>query len=431
MRRILQEILRVLARLALLRYKPLIVAVTGSVGKTSTKEAIFTVLKAQYHDRVRRSTMNFNTEIGVPLTILGLKSAGKNPFLWPWRLLYGMRTALWCPSYPEVLVLEMGADRPGDIRYLTRLAPPTIAVVTAIGEIPVHVEFFAGPKTLAREKARIFEGVAHDGWVVLNFDDLTVLEMRERTYARVLTYGFGEGADVRATAYEVRTRMAPSLTGEPSQTGGHNHEVPEGISFKIEYQGNIVPVRLFGMFGKGAVLAALAAAAVGIALKMHLVEISEALSDFTASPGRLRLLSGVKGTLILDDTYNAAPQSIHASLDTLRELPAKRKIAVLGDMLELGKYTEAAHRTVGEQAAGIVYELMTVGERMRFAAHEAIARGMDEQRIHMFSTSKEAGKFVQTLLEPGDLVLVKGSRAVHMEKVVEELVAHPHAPLRG
>lgn len=400
-----------MAQWTLRRYKPLVVAVTGSVGKTSTKEAIFAVLKSQYHDRVRRTTMNLNTEIGVPLAILGIRGGGKNPLAWAFHLLKGFFAVVWSPSHPEVLILEMGADRPGDIRYLAQLAPPRIAVVTAIGEIPAHVEFFAGPKTLAREKAKLLEALPEDGWAMLNFDDLTVLEMRERKEMRVLTFGFGESADVRATAYEIRTGVDAG------------REIPEGINFKLEYRGTIVPVRLHGMFGKGAAYAALAAAAVGLALKMHLVEISEALSDIQPVPGRLCLVNGVKHSLILDDTYNAAPQAVVEALDTLAEFPARRRIAVLGDMLELGKYTEAAHRTMGERAARVADFFVTVGERMRFAGHEAIARGMDESRVHMFSTTQEAGKWLQDKIMEGDVVLVKGARAMRMERVVEELHA--------
>ena len=413
MRAFLAFILGTLARFVLRRHKPIVVGVTGSVGKTSTKEAISTVLEAQYRNAVRFSQLNRNTEIGVPCAILGIRPAGRNVVLWAARLAKGFVTSLLTVRYPEVLVLEMAADRPHNIAQLVAIAPPQIAVVTAVGEIPVHVEFFAGPQNLAREKARLVEALPPSGWAVLNFDDMTVLDMRERTDAHVLTFGFGDEADVRATAYEVRT------------TYEHGREIPEGISFKIEHEGTIVPVRLSGVFAKTAVYAALAAACVGLSLKMHLVEISEALIHFMPPPGRLRLLSGIKRSWVLDDTYNAAPQSMHAALDTLNELPGARKIAVLADMLELGKFTEAAHRAAGEQAAGICDMLITVGDRMRFAAHEAVARGMDEHAVFSFSAAQEAREKLQELLREQDLVLVKGSRAMHMEGIVREVMAEP------
>ena len=205
MRSFLAFILGILARLVIVRRKPIVVAITGSVGKTSAKEAIYAVLRTQYHDAVRASVLNRNTEIGVPCAVLGIVPAGRNIVLWGVRLAKGLIASFLTLRYPEVLVLEMAADRPHNMAELAKLAPPNIAVITAIGEIPVHVEFFAGPKTLAREKARLVEALPISGWAVLNFDDLTVLDMRERTNAHILTFGFGEEANVRASAFEVRT----------------------------------------------------------------------------------------------------------------------------------------------------------------------------------------------------------------------------------
>ncbi len=410
MRNVLQVILYVFARLALVRYKPLVVAITGSVGKTSTKEAVYAVLRAQYHSRVRKTELNWNTEIGTPLTILGLPSGGKNIFVWITIFFRALLKIVWDPQYPHVLVLEMGADKPGDIQYLAGLARPTIGVVTAVGDIPVHVEFFAGPKNLAREKARLIEALPmSSGYAVLNYDDETVLEMRERTRARNITFGFGENAAVRATAMEVRE-------GESG---------PEGINFKLEHNGKIVPVRLYNIFGKSAVYAALAGACVGIALKMNLVEIAEALALIEPPPGRLRLIKGEKQTRILDDTYNASPLAVQMALETLASLEAKRRIAVLGDMLELGKYSEAAHRAVGEKILNCADIFIAVGERARFIADEARGRGMAPEKTFEFSATTDAAAKLEDILREGDVVLVKGSRAMHMENIVKEVMAHP------
>ena len=413
MRKLIQIILYVLARLALRRYRPLVVGITGSVGKTSTKEAIASVLKAQYHNRVRKNELNLNTEIGVPLTILGVPGGGKNIFAWLLSLFKGCLKIIWNSSYPEIIVLEMGADKPGDIRYLVKLAKPTVGVVTAVGEIPVHVEFFAGPKNLAREKARLVEGLLSTGFAILNFDDDTVLDMRERTSAHIITFGFGQGADVRATAMEIRNHS--SSEGEL---------VPDGINFKLEYRGKIVPVRMVNVFGKGAAYAALAAASVGVAMKMNLLEIAEALANFEPPPGRLRLIEGEKQTRILDDTYNSSPIAAIAALETLKALPAQRRIAVLGDMLELGKYSEGAHRSIGEKASGAADILITVGDRARFMSNEALARGMSEEKIFSFSTTEEAADKLEEILQKGDLILIKGSRAMRMENIVQEIMAH-------
>jgi len=397
-----------------MRYRPMVIGITGNVGKTSAKDAIFTILSAQYHKKVCKNQMNLNTEIGVPLTILGISGGGRNIFKWGINFIKAILKIVWDPFYPEILVLELGADKPGDIKYLADLIKPSIGVVTAVGEIPVHVEFFAGPRNLAREKARLIEAIPSVGFSILNHDDDTVLDMRERSIAHVLTFGLGEDADVRATAIEIRHTARPD-----------GKQIPEGINFKLEYTGKIVPVRLHNAFGKSAVYSALAAAACGIALKMNLVEIAEALGVFEGSPGRLRLIEGEKNTLILDDTYNASPMATIMALETLDSLSSSRRIAVLGDMLELGKYSEAAHRSVGEKVQHTADILITVGDRARFIANEALSRGMEENKMFSYSTTEEASIKLEELLKEGDMILVKGSRAMHMEKIVEEIMTHP------
>ncbi len=404
---ILQSTLASLARATLKRYKPLIVAITGSVGKTSTKDAIFAVLKAKY--RIRRSEKNYNTEIGVPLTVLGIPHYGRNIFRWLSAFIrVAIRVLIRDQNFPEILVLEMAADRPGDIAYLVKLAPPFVGVITAIGEIPVHVEFFAGPSELSREKAELIRVLPAEGYAVLNADDAALRGMKSHTRAHTRSFGFGQDAELRITNYELR-KIAE---------GGN--EVMAGISFKLEQRGSVVPVRLHRTFGKQQAYAAAAAAAVGLVLGMNLVEIAAALKDYESPPGRLKLLRGNKQTWILDDAYNASPASTHSALEVLVEFPARRRIAVLGDMLELGTYTEAAHRAVGARVAEVADVFIGVGERMRFVLDEA--RSI---QTFWFSRSEDAGRKLEELLEPGDVVLVKGSQAMRMEKIVKEVMAEP------
>lgn len=405
----LQYILRLLAKLILWRYKPVVIGITGSVGKTSTKEAIYSVLGQKFS--VRRNLGNYNNEIGIPLTILGdFRTYGKNIFGWALVFLGAIFRVAVKGKYPDILVLEMGLDRPGDIRYLTGFIKPKIGVVTAIGEIPVHVEFFAGPRAVAREKRVLVEALPGNGFAILNFDDDIVLDMQEKTGAKVFTFGFGKGADMRVSNYELR-----------SDEEGN----PDGISFKVDYEGNNIPVRLNNVFGKQQVYSALAALGVGLSLGMNLVEISQALSKYKSPPGRMRLLKGIKGSWIIDDTYNAAPLSTMAALEALKELPAKRKIAVLGDMLEIGKYTVEAHQNVGEEVSKVADVVFTVGLRAKFISDEARARRFAAKNIFHFNESQEAGLPLQKIIEPGDLILVKGSRAMKMEKIVEEVMAYP------
>ena len=412
--------LRYLARLTLARYEPRIIGVTGSVGKTSTKFALKAVLAKNY--RVRASAGNLNNELGLSLAILGdwsekelalvshAQPAGtaklRKLFFWfkvimssVWRIIKKDE------RYPEILILEYGADRPGDIKKLLKIARPEMAIITAVGDIPVHVEFFAGPEEVAREKGRLIECLPAAGLAVLNGDDDTVARLQSRTRARVMTFGFLKETDVRITRFE------NSVEGDQ----------PLGISFKLEYQGAFVPVRIKGVFGKAQAYAAAAAAVVGIAFGMNLVAISEAFGDYVPAPSRMRLIAGIKGTLIIDDCYNASPLSMHAALDALRDLPAKRKVAVLGDMLEIGKYTAEAHEHVGALAGTFLDVLVTVGARAKFIAEAAKSAGMKSANILSLDTADDAKKFVQDLMRKGDLVLIKGSHSMELDKVVEEM----------
>lgn len=418
----LRNILRKLAQLTIWRYRPGIVGITGTVGKTSTKLAVKAVLGVGR--RVRAAAGNLNNDLGLPLAILGdwseadLKlvsraqppgtARGRKFFFWL-KVIFGSlwRAAFKDKNYPEILVLEYGADRPGDIKYLLKIASPNVSIVTAIGEIPVHVEFYSGPDEIAREKGRLVEYLPSAGFAILNYDDEAVMRLDERSRARVVTYGFQKGAEIKISRLENR------IEGDR----------PIGISFKLEYKGAFVPVRLNDVFGRSHAYAAAAAASVGIVFGMNLAAISEALSNYAPAESRMHLLPGVKRTFIIDDSYNASPLSMHAALDALRELPAKRKIAVLGDMLEIGKYTIEAHEGVGKLAAQSANILVTVGPRAKFIAETARAAGMKKNAVVSFDTADEARKPIQDLMRQGDLILIKASHAMALDKVVEEIKA--------
>ena len=401
--KILKWLLKTLAQLTIWRYKPGIIGVTGSVGKTSAKEAIFAVLSQER--RVRRSSGNFNNELGLPLTILGDWQEIKGLFFWPKVILLSLLRIIFKLPYPEILVLEYGADKPGDIKYLLNIAKPQIGIVTAVGEIPVHVEFYSGPEAVAREKSKIIEILPANGFAVLNSDDITVMEMKNRTRAHLMTFGFNEEAQVKISNFENQME----------------EEAPEGISFKLEYGGSFVPVKIKRNFGRAPAYAAAAASAVGLIFGLNLVKISEGLSRYQSPPHRLTLVKGVKNTWIIDDCYNASPLSMEAALEVLKDLKAKRKIAVLGDMLEIGRYTPEAHEVVGKSAAKIVDLLFTVGPRARFIAEAAEKAGLDKNKIFSFDSVLGVGKVLEHHLHLGDLVLVKASRAIGLDKVVEEI----------
>ncbi|MFH0852324.1 MAG: UDP-N-acetylmuramoyl-tripeptide--D-alanyl-D-alanine ligase [bacterium] len=408
MKKIVEKILKILAAAVVKKYRPFIIGVTGSMGKTSTKEAVFAVLSKKFS--VRRNIKNYNNEIGVPLTILGRDSGGRSPFKWLAVFFAGLRLLYSKNEYPQILILEMGADKPGDLKYLVSFVDPNIGVITGIGDVPVHIEFFKSPVQVAREKARLIEFLKADDFAILNFDDKAVSAMAGKTKAKVLTYGFGEGAKVRATNYLLNIGFDPSLSG---------------ISFKIEYDGKAVPVRLDGILGEHQVYPMLAATCVGLAKGMNLLEIIEGLKNYKAPKGRMQMLEGIKHTWILDDSYNASPAATLAALETLAKFEGRRKIAVLGDMLELGEFTEEMHRQIGEKASRSADFFFAVGERMKFAGQEAQAHGMARQKVSWFEVADEARMPLQMTIQKGDIILIKGSQSMRMEKIVEEIMAEP------
>lgn len=384
------------------KYNPKIIAITGSNGKTSAKEAVFAVLKNKY--KVRKSEKNYNTEIGVPLSVFGVE-APRSKFGWSIALLKSIKETYFAKNIPEILILEMGADKPGDIKYLTGFIKPDIAIVTAIGDFPVHVAAYGGPKAVAEEKSQLVKVLETNGVAILNFDDKAVLDMQEKTRGHIFTFGLENGADIKAIEMQ------------------NNFGDFSGISFKMEFDGKVVPAKIENVYGKPAVYAALAAIAVGEVMNMNLIEIADALKEYKTPKGRLNLIKGINGSYILDDTYNASPLSVMSALEVLKDLPAKRKIAALGDMKELGKYSEEAHIVIGKETAKIADYIFTVGDQAEFIAQGALANGFKKENIFKFKKSSEAGKALRDMTIEGDLILAKGSRSMKMELIVEEIKA--------
>ncbi len=413
MRRLIRLKLKILARLILKRYQPIVVAVTGSMGKTSAKEAIYKVLRDNKIS-VRLSQKNYNNELGLPLSIIGADSAGRNPAGWSKIFLDAFRLILFKdPDYPRVLILEMGVDRPGDMGYLTKIAPPQVGLVTAVSYS--HLEYFGNVVNIQKEKQVLVENLNNKGLAILNYDNAGTREMLSACRSRVLTYGLKPGANLQAQDIVFNFTKG-------------NYELA-GLNFKLNYNGAVVPVFMNNVLNESALYAALAAAAVGLYFDLNLVEIARALRDFSLPPGRMNVLPGIKHTFIIDDTYNSSPEAAIAALDTLGRIkiddPA-HKYAVLGDMLELGAYTEEGHRLVGAKVfkSGID-QLIAVGEKARDIIRGATEAGLADDYIFYFDQADEAGRFLQNRIKAGDIILVKGSQAVRLERVVKEIMAEP------
>ena len=420
------------ARAVLRKYKPKIVAVTGSVGKTSAKDAIYAVLAKSA--RVRKSEKSFNSEVGLPLTVLGAPNAWSNPLRWLQNIVDGIFIILFTVEYPEWLVLEVGADRPGDIRSLSKWLQVDIAVITLLPETPVHVEFFNSPEAVIEEKAALIDCLGRlpagrQGVLALFADDPRTLNLQHRLPApdaRIITFGFSKDAEVRGEHIKLLRQSGKNAW-------------PIGMTAGISYGGVSAPLEVVGAVGAHAFLPALAAAAVGCALNKPLADTIGALGGYNPPPGRMRLLRGIKDTLIIDDSYNSSPAAAAAALETLSlvmgrsdspklgesDLPKSRRIAVLADMMELGRRSTAEHRKIGEQAAKQADLLVTVGFRARDIAAAALDQGLQDGSTLQFEDSGKAANELQNLLREGDCILVKGSQSMRMERVVEGIMAEP------
>jgi len=408
LKKIVSSIIQLEARLIIKKYNPKIIAVTGSVGKTSTKDAIFSVMAANFY--VRKSEKSFNSDIGIPLTILGCPNAWNDPIKWLSNILKGLELIMWRNNYPEWLVIEVGADRPNDIKDITKWLKPDVTVLTTFAKTPVHIEFFGGRDNLIREKEYLVDALKYDGVLIANADDTDAMKMAQKNKSKLLSYGVTGDADLRASNISI------------NYTDGK----ADGMIFKVEYKDNVIPITIKGSLGVQNIYSSLAAIAVGLSQKINVVKAGEGLLENETPKGRMKIIKGIKNTIILDDTYNSSPVALYSALSTLKNIETKgRKIAMLADMMELGKHSVDEHYEAGKAAADSCDILITVGVRAKKMAEGALDEKMDEGSIFQFDNSVEAGKFVQEMLKEGDVVLLKGSQSTRMEKAVEEIMAEP------
>ena len=407
---IIVSLLSAEARILLARKKPKIIAITGSVGKTSTKDAIFAVIKHETH--ARKSEKSFNSDIGVALSVLGLPNGWQNPFAWIHIIAEGLIVALFAREYPEWLVLEVGVDRPGDMARITAWIKPDIVVLTRLPDMPVHVEYFSSPEEVTKEKLELVSALKEDGVLVYNNDDERVRQVAEGLRQKTVGFSRYSLSDFTASADKVIYENGRAA----------------GVECTLTHGGEAVLVFVHGSLGVQHAYNYAAAAAVGSLLDVPITRAAAALKGHTPPAGRMRLIDGLKDTLIIDDTYNSSPVALERSLQSLKEVKgATRKIAVLGDMLELGQFSVLAHLAAGEQASQATNILMTVGVRARGIAKGALNAGMDESRIFQYDDAARIGKELELMLQTGDVVLIKGSQSTRLERVVEEIMADPES----
>jgi len=362
--------LQQIARAWRARFNTRLIAITGSVGKTSTKELTAAVLSRRY--RTLKSEGNQNNEIGVPLTLMNLRSSH------------------------ERAVIEMGMYAQGEIDLLCDIARPSVGVLTMIG--PVHLERLGSMEAIVAAKRELVTALPDDGVAILNMDDPRVMEMAGHTRARVFTYGLDPGADLWADRID-----SMGL---------------DGIRFTLHHDGENLNLRV-PLIGRHSVHTALRAAAVGLVEGLPWEEIIAGMGAMS-SQLRLVVIPGPHDSLLIDDTYNSSPDSALAALNLLDDLNG-RHVAVLGDMLELGDAELQAHRVVGRRAADVADTLITVGRRARIIAYEAMNVGLAEDRVHMVDDAPAAVPVLEELIQPGDVILIKGSLGMRMDRIVTAL----------
>lgn len=391
--------LNIATQILLKRMKPEVIAITGSAGKTTTKEILSKILSTEFD--VLASKEGYNTEIGAPLTIFCEKTPKNTKSIISWlKIIFKCYVrSISIKKYPEKLIMEFGADSPGDIKYLANLFKPEKGIVLTV--LPVHLEKMKNIENIAKEKGELAIGVRKGGMVFLNHDNQYTKEMSTKEGVEVVTFGKDKSADF----------VASNIKSDIS-----------GLSFKLLEGGKEqdISVRLYGSQMIYPLIAA-----VSVARKDHISykKIKSALKEVSPFKGRMNVLEGINESMIIDDSYNANPESVLGALDFLCEQKG-RKIALLGNMNELGDFAKEGHEIVGRKAAETVDFLFTVGDfAEKYLISAAIQTGLNKKAIKSFGNAKEAGDYLKKFLKPGDILLAKGSQNnVRLEKALEIII---------
>lgn len=389
------------AKQVLKKHNPVVIGITGNIGKTTTKDSVAAVLSGL---NVRENKKSLNSEFGVPLTILNQKTGWSSPSKWFKVILNGFKE-INNRNYPKILVLEIGADHKGDIKNLMKWLKLDVAVMTQFAEVPVHIENFASKEQMVKEKAYIVKGLKKGGIFIYNSDCKDSVSISEKVREDVKLISFGQKkADCIAAMIinDIKNRYVHS---------------------QVNYKGQKYHLICEGVLGESPVMAGLPAIILADHFGIDIKRGVEFLKTMERAPGRMRLLEGKGGSLVLDDSYNSSPLALMHGLKTVNDTNViGRKIVILGDMLELGEYTRQEHYKIGAEVKRVAHILVTVGSRAKFIADGAREAGMDDGWILECASSEEAGREVLSILKPGDMVYIKGSQGVRMEKATKILV---------
>ncbi len=412
--KIFLEYLKLLTKYYVKRYKPTIIGVTGSVGKTTLTLAIYEILKTKYKvGMTYKEGKGLNSETGIPFAFLNVKLRGYSIVDWIFYMIQATYNFFFKKLYYEKMVVEMGVDKPGDMEHLLSMIQPQIGVFLSIAK--VHGENFENLlkkndkreliDLIFEEKAKLVHSIGINGVSIINFDDMMIKSLKDKVKSKTLTFGLDNGADVRGTII---------CTDEKEFIGKVKLKDEEGV---ITYTNYMVNRNVFRTL--------LAAISVGIACEIDLSTCIKALEKLNFPPGRMSKIDGIKKTLILDSSYNASKPAMIEALDNLSCFKNSKKIAVLGDMRELGRETKSEHEEVAVKARTIADEIVAIGPAMRdYFIPKVIKLGFDKRRIHLFANTWKALDFIKNkLIKGGEVILVKGSQnTLFLEIIVEGLM---------
>jgi UDP-N-acetylmuramoyl-tripeptide--D-alanyl-D-alanine ligase len=433
------------ARIIIKKNNPIIIGVTGNLGKTSTKDFIYSALKnnlkgEDQHTLVISSKKSMNSEFGVPLTILEEDSGWNNPTLWLKIIINGFAKIFEKADF-KYLVLEIAADFPGDIKSICTYIKPDIAVLTGFAEVPVHIEFFGGDRErLIREKKYLIEALKPGGTFIYNTDDKDCVKIAEelnrdvlngKRDAKLKSYSIkNSSADIYASNIDI---ILHKIENGLQKLGGIN------VNLKLK-SGEEKKVEMKEVVGDAIVYSLLPSLLITQELEIDLGKAITDIQNTKRTNGRMKILDGFFNSIIIDDTYNSSPKAVENGINTIKKIHIeKKKIFVLGDMLELGEFTKAEHERIGSLVVNNCDILITSGIRAKIIAESAIKSGMNGENVYVTSDSLEAGKELLRVLESlkeedfkkgktekeigGNLIFVKGSQGGRMERVVKMILA--------
>lgn len=403
LKRMVLRMLKAMAKHRLNKFKGKVVGITGSIGKSSIKDAVYTVLNTRF--KVKRTKKNMNSDFGLCLTILDIESGFSSATKWSWFLIKGLFNCMM-KDHSEILLLEFGIDKPGDMDFLTSVVKPDVVVFTGVSPVHMNEGQFSSLEEIFNEKHKLVESMREHGVAILNVDnDLLSGLSKKRGRKSTVTYGKDREADFWAS--QIKQDL-------------------DGINFVLHHDSRHYEVKA-AIIGEYQVFVLMPAIICGVLMGMTVENAVEAISKYTLPPGRMSIIPAINEAIILDSSYNASPEAVKEALETLSKVAVnKRRIAVLGNMNELGKHTQIMHEAIGAVVPKCADLLITVGDDAKMIAEKAKEGGMNEKNVFSFKTSLEAAGFLADKIKKNDVILVKGSQNnVRLERFVKALMAEP------